>query len=538
MSGANLVSLTLERFKSYEKAIKIPLKPLTVILGKNNGGKSSIIQALLLLKQTLMLPRAEVPLRFEPYVNAFSLRDLTFGWPERGDTVKGPKIGLEWLSVVNINRALEEALSPKLESLISMVPAIGWLQRRDHSLTLRTRMTLEFAELDGRTALTQVVVEHVAKGDASVRFTVSGSEGVDGTSTIRWDGEKARSLGVEFDHFIPYLTIDRRNVGPRAMARARHNAFLILFAQPLEDLKSLLTNFGYLGAMRHPPELLYRPGSVPPEDIGVSGELAAEMLRSRRREIVHYPLPVQADGDTMAFSEEIRAAPLEVAVNEVMNALGVEGELSVEDIQNVGFKLLFGQATLPHVGRGVSYLMPVVELGLLSDPLRFKPAPTASREEYLAACASFTHCAIEEGEAHLHPKVQSRLAQWLVALARTNRRILIETHSDHLVRRLRGLIARAPSGSTAEKWLTDNVVLLSVIQGKDGRSDIRKSVLQRDGSLEEWPSEFMDEATDEESRIYGARIAKLRAAEAPQRRTKQDGALLQHDEGPEPETER
>jgi predicted ATPase len=49
VASARLLSLTIERFKSYKEATTIELSPLTVILGRNNSGKSSIIQALLLL---------------------------------------------------------------------------------------------------------------------------------------------------------------------------------------------------------------------------------------------------------------------------------------------------------------------------------------------------------------------------------------------------------------------------------------------------------------------------------------------------------
>jgi predicted ATPase len=48
-----------------------------------------------------------------------------------------------------------------------------------------------------------------------------------------------------------------------------------------------------------------------------------------------------------------------------------------------------------------------------------------------------------------HPKVQTRLAHWFVALAMARRQFLVETHSDHLVRRLRGLAARAKLATSA-----------------------------------------------------------------------------------------
>ena len=62
MTQSRLLRLTVERFKSFEARTEIKLKPLTIILGRNSSGKSSLIQSLLLLKQTLAEPRA-VPRR-------------------------------------------------------------------------------------------------------------------------------------------------------------------------------------------------------------------------------------------------------------------------------------------------------------------------------------------------------------------------------------------------------------------------------------------------------------------------------------------
>ena len=60
MGRAELKRLTVERFKSYRDPTVLELAPLTVLLGRNNSGKSSLIQALLLLKQTLAYPRSDV----------------------------------------------------------------------------------------------------------------------------------------------------------------------------------------------------------------------------------------------------------------------------------------------------------------------------------------------------------------------------------------------------------------------------------------------------------------------------------------------
>lgn len=44
---------SLENFKAFADAQSIPIKPITLIYGENSSGKSSIIQALLMLKQTI-----------------------------------------------------------------------------------------------------------------------------------------------------------------------------------------------------------------------------------------------------------------------------------------------------------------------------------------------------------------------------------------------------------------------------------------------------------------------------------------------------
>jgi predicted ATPase len=46
----------IENFKAFGKMQRIPLKPITLLYGPNSSGKSSIMQALLLLKQTLEEP--------------------------------------------------------------------------------------------------------------------------------------------------------------------------------------------------------------------------------------------------------------------------------------------------------------------------------------------------------------------------------------------------------------------------------------------------------------------------------------------------
>lgn len=523
MARAELTAITIERFKSYWERTTLDLAPLTVLLGRNNSGKSSLIQVLLLLKQTLEHPRDDVPLHLEGPVDALNLRELTSGWPQP-EAFEGPSFELTWTSDVDIDQAMVQAGHPDTSNLANL-SGIYWLGFRLSSLIrLRTKMRIDYREEGGRIAIAHVqlwsellsgVAEYSEADNPSV--SILRMIGQEASYLVRWDSALSEYLELELDHFLPFFRIDKSSIGPRHRERSWFNGYLVLYQQPLEDLRALLQEFTYLGSMRMLPPSIYRPASVPPAEIGVSGEFAAQMLHARRADVVHYLPPLQIDpSGAVNVPEEVESRPLVGAVNHVMSELGLSIPLRIEDIHNIGFRMLFGGASLQHVGRGLGYLLPVVQLGLITDPRRFDPKlGKAARAEYERALATFTHAAIEEPETHLHPKVQTRLAHWFVSLAMSGRRLIIETHSDHLVRRLRGLIARAEEGGELEQWLATNVAIAEVTQDDDGRSELRCSRLTPEGRIDEWPEGFMDEATDEERSIYYAAMDKEAPAEEP-----------------------
>ena len=57
-----LHTLELENFKAFGQRARIPFAPITLIFGENSAGKSTILHALYLLKQTLESGDTVVPL--------------------------------------------------------------------------------------------------------------------------------------------------------------------------------------------------------------------------------------------------------------------------------------------------------------------------------------------------------------------------------------------------------------------------------------------------------------------------------------------
>lgn len=508
MSRAKLLSVSLERFKSYGTLTEFELKPLTVVVGRNNSGKSTVIQALLLLQQTLKQTRSDVALHLEGAVDAINLRELTTHWPDQLSDNVGPTITLRWSTMAG-QRAWPGEISDKL----------GLTFPRNKPQT--TELRLQFGERSDTPVLTRFELHSENRQPRRNGPSVIGTRNDDGSFGLEMKGfhpefdAELDQLRLDVRRFVPFLELDSRRLAPRAKQRSLFNAYELLFAQPLEDLVQLLESMTYLRSIREAPPSLYRPAAGKADDLGVSGEHAAKLLHARQSDLVHYPRPVKVDNTTAHAPTTIEERPLVEAVNDILAELGVTGSVRIDDIRNVGFRLLFGNATLQHVGRGLTYLLPIIEYGLITDPLRWKKSDARTIDEYLAALDHFTLAAIEEPEAHLHPKVQSRLAHWLVALAMSGRRLIVETHSDHFVRRLRGIAARAAPGSALEQWIKDNVAIYMVEQGDDGMSTAKRATLTNVGRIDAWPSDFMDEATDEERAIADAALDKTPEPSAP-----------------------
>lgn len=72
--------VALSGFKCFEDTGAIPLRPLTLIFGKNNSGRSTILQSLLLLKQTVETPEYGPRLNTRgPLYQAGGFSDLVHG---------------------------------------------------------------------------------------------------------------------------------------------------------------------------------------------------------------------------------------------------------------------------------------------------------------------------------------------------------------------------------------------------------------------------------------------------------------------------
>ena len=108
---------------------------------------------------------------------------------------------------------------------------------------------------------------------------------------------------------------------------------------------------------------------------------------------------------------------------------------------------------------------------------------------------------MEQPEIHLHPSVQSGLADVMLTVAKTrNVQIIVESHSEHLMRRLQRRVAE-------EKASAEEVKLYFISMSGRGaqHSDL---TLNEWGEIENWPDNFFGDEMGEVTAIAKASLRR------------------------------
>jgi predicted ATPase len=282
----------------------------------------------------------------------------------------------------------------------------------------------------------------------------------------------------------------------RSAARGGRSALETIAYAPMSDLAEAGSEYvrffftrlvRYLGPLRDDPKPVYPlSGATDPREVGYRGEHTAAVLDLNRNTLVSY-VPPDAFGQPDGTPQP-RIGGLSEAVLTWLAYLGVAKGVSTADRGKFGHELKVAVGTdthlhdLTHVGVGVSQVLPILVLSLLADP--------------------GSTLVFEQPELHLHPRVQTRLADFFVSLTILGKQTLIETHSEYLVNRLRYRAVVADSRDVADR------VLLYFVEKLGQRSTYRPIRITESGTLSAWPQGFFDDSHETAAAILQASIAK------------------------------
>ena len=248
------------------------------------------------------------------------------------------------------------------------------------------------------------------------------------------------------------------------------------------------TSVRYLGPLRDEPKALYPLSpTADPSDVGLKGEYTAAVLELHKSRAVEY-IPTSAFLEADVNPQPVTRA-LEVAVVDWLQYLDVAESVKSEDKGKLGHELTVQISgtkrphDLTHVGVGVSQVLPILVASLLAE-----------RDTTLI---------FEQPELHLHPKVQTRLADFFLSITQLGKQCVLETHSEYLINRIRFRIA---ASDKQNPWV-EAVRVYFVERTLEG-SIFQEVQINEYGAVMDWPEGFFDQSQEESEAILMAAANK------------------------------
>lgn len=416
------------------------MRPITVFFGANSSGKTGLLQALLLMKQT----------------SESSDRRLVFHF---GDGKTPVDLG-DFQSVVH-GRNTDEEITVSLDWKADQPFHVLDTESGSNVISDRNLgFSIEAGQRsNGRTSLP--FVRKMSHGVGRTRFGMQWRK----TAPKRKTGYDLFAEGTDFR----FVRITRGRGWPlpppvkgygfpdQARVYYRNAGFLADLQLAFEER---LRHVYYLGPLRAYPERRYTWANVQPTDMGRAGASAVDaILASRERE------------EKISRGRGYPRFTIEEYVAHWLKELGLIHAFRIESIAEGSqvFRVLVqktqasSEVLITDVGFGVSQILPVLVLCLY--------VPEGST------------VILEQPEIHLHPAIQSGLADILIdAHKRRNIQILVESHSEHLLRRLQRRIAE-------EEVQADDVGIL-FCEAQSEASSIKELEIDLFGVIKNWPDDF------------------------------------------------
>lgn len=395
-----LKQLRIKNFKGWADTGKILMAPITLFFGANSSGKSSIGQFLMMLKQT-----AESPDRKAVLYPGGKTTSVQLGSYTEMVLHRDPKNDVSFEYAWNLGSPLKfrDPLSGKSYSgdAMSFEAEIGLHDRKQLSPVLK-HLQYKIKLPKGRDVTIEMRRREGTKSEYSIE--------AEGYNLIR---QKGRAWSPK----APY-----RFYGfPDEVVAYHQNADFVQLIN-LEH-ENLFTSMNYLGPLRTKAERLYSWSGIEPESVGYAGDnTVAAILAARSRKISLGPRRrakpfeeiIALKLKEMGLIEEFKVNPISKQRREYEVKVRTKGSKDFVDLADVGF--------------GVSQVLPVLVQCFYAQP----------RSIIL----------MEQPEIHLHPSAQSALADVMIDVINSrengaDRRIqlIIETHSEHFLRRLQRRIA-------------------------------------------------------------------------------------------------
>lgn len=397
-----LRKLRIRNFKGWQDTGDINMAPITLFFGANSSGKSSIGQFLMMLRQTIDFSDRKAVFYSGGNTSAVQLgtyQDMVYSH----DSNKRIEFEYVWDFVDNLRIKEPGQGKPFVGNRLEFDAEVGTEPEGKGSIFVDK---FRYALLKDDSTILSVVMSR--KEASKSKYQVKSEQ-----YPLKRNMGRAWALGspVRFYGFPDEVVAYYQNAD---------------FVQSLNLWhENLFRSIFYLGPLRIKTERLYSWTGNNPESVGFSGEnaIAAMLAASDRRISTGYKKK------TVPFQEIIASKLKEMNLIEEFRVSAISEQRQEYEVK-VRAKGSHEWVDLPDVGFGISQVLPVLVQCFYAPPGSI--------------------IIMEQPEIHLHPAAQAALADVMIDVVNSrengearNIQLIIETHSEHFLRRIQRRIAEA-----------------------------------------------------------------------------------------------
>lgn len=483
----------LNHIKSFEQSKEVEIKPITVFVGKNSCGKSSLLRFPVVLAQTFREDALTPLLLFGNLIDYGNYDDVAYrhGTKPIGFRMTfGPELARlirRYHRRYAYNMDIKESfLIKNVEIEIDIDKPEKKLQVREIELYIEgKKLCTVNREKNGYAFTVHQIFSQETWENSETKITAVDMDFYKCIPLVHEEklleryleekgiyNENAESISEQksfiFDMYEYIERMTRKEAQQDAKNFFRTVSIIASYFRGIrEHLRNEAERVAYIGPFRENPKRTYRDSESNFNDVGVNGENTSMILRQAaqgdRKLLENVSEWLQK---SMGYSLDI------TDVGSSLYSLVVCGNKETDNIMDVGY--------------GISQVLPIVtQLYNKNAYSKNLSRVNASERKTLI---------LEQPEIHLHPAAQAQLADLFVDCISEKRgvadRILIETHSEHLIRKLQVLVADPDVRISA-----DQVAIYYVDKDEKGDSYVEKMELGENGQFEKtWPAGFFDKS--------------------------------------------
>lgn len=434
-----LEKLTVKNFKCFSNQ-ELPLRKITLLLGANSAGKSSLLYAILAALQSDQFPLALST--NGPLVDLGDFTSIVFAHKKNLSIGVGLEFSAHDLGTCSFSGSFRRLAK-------SDMPAISSSRIADPSLRINVTRTSKYQARWVYDAKEDPVRANLLEtGDARELFQ-SLDRILRDVGKVSGRNQKSASFidSMESPPAVGKFGFTRLEEFVQGLAQPKYIILYTHLTSLLTGLSTFRSGFNYIGSVRLEPLRSYYYASQDDLKIGRYGQNYVEQIAKWQEE----------------RSKEMNQ------LKHSLRSLRLVSNIQASRLRNGNFEIRIRPrkasmtASLADVGLGIAELLPI----LVAD-LQLPVAGTL---------------AVSQPESHLHPSAQADLASYVVRRVRSAKtRYIIETHSEYFINRLRLLVAQ---GKLSSDELS--IVYLSNDGEKSSAYPIR---FLTSGKIEGAPKEF------------------------------------------------